>query len=95
MHAKRYWVLWVSFVDHSDYEGRVVYIPLKWCLTEGLGDRAAAAAMLQATWQEDKLFNSWDKVSKDTTVEKEGLLSASEIKEVLRRALAAKAKPVA
>jgi hypothetical protein len=93
MQAGKYWVLWVCFVDHSDYEGRVVRVPIKWCLTKGLQAKSAAAAMLQATWQEDELFNDWDKVDEDTTIEEEGLLSASEIEEILRRALAAKAEP--
>lgn len=93
--AKRYWVLWVCYVDHSDYEGRVVKVPLKWCLTKGLEGKAAASAMLQAVWQEDELLIPWDKVDENTTVEEEGLLSVGEIEEVLRRALVGKAEPSA
>jgi len=92
MKAKRFWVLWVRFIDHSDYEGRVIRIPLKWCVTKGLEGRVAASAMLQAAWQGDELFNDWECVSDTTRVEAEGILSAKEIAEVLRRALEAKPK---
>ena len=91
MKAKRDWVLWVCYVDHSDYEGRVIRIPLKWCLAKGLEGKAAASAMLQATWQGDEWFNDWEHVDKRTIVEKAGLLSTEEIAEILHRALAAKA----
>ncbi len=84
-------ILWVYFADHSDYEGRIIHGPLKWCLAKRLEGRAAASAMLQASWQGGELFNDREHVSERTRVEKEGLLSAEEIMEVLRRAVSAKA----
>jgi hypothetical protein len=91
MQEKKYWVLWVSFVDHSDHEGRIERVPIKWCLAKGLDAKAAAAAMLQSTWQEYELFDHWGHVDEDTIIEEEGLLSYSEMETILRRTLPAQA----